>query len=36
MGAVMMMIMIMCVGGEEQPESYLEEVHSSSADVLLQ
>lgn len=26
----------MCVGGEEQPESHLEEVHSSSSDVLLQ
>lgn len=26
----------MCAGGEEQPESHLEEVHGSSPDVLLQ
>lgn len=29
-------ILNVCVGGEEQPESHLEEVHGSSADVLLQ
>lgn len=29
-------IMNVCVGGEEQPESHLEEVHSSSTDVLQQ
>lgn len=29
-------IMNVCVGGEEQPESHLEDVHGSSADVLQQ
>lgn len=29
-------IMNVCVGGEEQPESHLEEVHGSSTDVLQQ
>lgn len=29
-------VMNVCVGGEEQPESHLEDVHGSSADVLQQ
>lgn len=31
-----MIVMKMCVGGEEQPESHLEEVHGSSPDILQQ